>query len=137
HRVVVTGDIDLTSFGPYYGEASSSLQQFDATLTMLAALPADHYVTFHHKGVIDGHAAWAEAVAAFAGVIGRRDDMLLSLLEVPRSFDQLLEVGVVYRPGTRPPLFGESVERYTIRQHLERLVANGVVATDGGQYWRA
>ena len=137
HRVVVTGDIDLTSFGPYYGEASSNLEDFEATLRMLRDLVADHYVTFHHKAIIDGHDAWVPAVDAFAAVIGRRDEAVLDLLAVPQTFDELLAVGIVYRPGTRPALFGDMVERYTIQRHLDRLVADATVATDGSQYWRA
>ena len=61
---------------------------------------------------------------------------LLDLLSRPRTFDELVADGIVYRAGTRPPLFGDSVERRSIEQHLERAVADGAVATDGQQYWR-
>jgi len=135
-RVVVTGDIDLSTFGPYYGDAASSLDDFETTLAMLRDLVADHYVTFHHKGVVDGHEAFAVAVDQYAAVFGRRRDALLDLLDAPTSFDGLVDTGIVYRPGTRPPLFGESVERYSIRRHLDRLVAESAVATDGREYWR-
>ena len=135
-RVVVTGDIDLTSFGPYYGDASSSLDAFERTLREVRGLVADHYVTFHHKGVVDGHGAFAAAVEGYVDVIGRRERALLDLLDAPRTLDQLVEQGIVYRVGTRPPLFGDSVEQRSITQHLDRLVADAVVATDGRQYWR-
>jgi glyoxylase-like metal-dependent hydrolase (beta-lactamase superfamily II) len=136
HRVVVCGDIDLSTFGPYYGDASSSLEAFESTLTQLRGLIADHYVTFHHKGVIDGHEAFAVAVDAYAAVFGRRQASLLALLDEARTFDELVAAGIVYRTGTRPPTFGESVERRSIRQHLDRLLADGDVLTDGHQYWR-
>jgi glyoxylase-like metal-dependent hydrolase (beta-lactamase superfamily II) len=135
-RVVVTGDIDLSTFGPYYGDAASSLEEFEATLAMLHDLVADHYVTFHHKGVVDGHEAFADAVRQYAAVFGRRRDALLELLAAPSTFEELVEAGIVYRPGTRPPLFGESVERHSIRRHLERLLSEAAAATDGRQYWR-
>lgn len=134
-RVVVTGDIDLTTFGPYYGDAASSLDEFESTLAMMRGLRADHYVTFHHKGVIDGHDVFADAVDVYAAVFARRAQALLDLLHSPRTFDELVADGIVYRAGTRPPLFGESVERRSIEQHLERLVADGAVVTDGQQYW--
>jgi glyoxylase-like metal-dependent hydrolase (beta-lactamase superfamily II) len=134
-RVVVTGDIDLTTFGPYYGDASSSLEAFEATLTMLRDLRAHHYVTFHHKGVIDGHVAFAAAIDNYAAVFERRRQSLLALLQAPTTLEQLVEQGIVYRPGTRPPLFGESVERRSIDQHLKRLLADGVVASNGSEYW--
>lgn len=135
-RVVVTGDIDLTGFGAYYGDAASSLDSFERTLRMTRDLVADHYVTFHHKGVVDGHAAFAEAVDSYARSFGRRADALLALLDRPRTFDALVEEGIVYRAGTRPALFGESVERRTIQQHLDRLVADGSVELVDGQYCR-
>ena len=135
--VLVLGVIDLTGFGPYYGDASSSLEDFETTLAKVREIEAAHYVTFHHKGVVEGHAAFAAAVDSYATAIQRRTDDLLALLAGgPQTFDQLLATGIVYRAGTRPPLFGESVERHSIERHLARLVADGTVATDGQQYWR-
>ncbi len=135
-RVVVTGDIDLTGFGAYYGDAASDLGAFEQTLQMARGLVADHYVTFHHKGVVDGHAAFVAAVDAYAESFQRREDALLALLDRPRSFDELVADGIVYRAGTRPPVFGESVERRTIQQHLARLLADGAVEPVGEQYCR-
>mgnify|MGYP003377133917 CR=1 FL=1 len=134
HRVVVLGDIDLSGFGPYYGDAQSSLDEFEATLRQLPSLVADHYVTFHHKGVIDGHQAFAAAVAPFAAMIGRRDEALLALLAQPRTLAELCEIGIVYRAGTRPPLFGDGVELHSIERHLVRLIAQGRVVADGVRY---
>ncbi|MCE9622415.1 MAG: MBL fold metallo-hydrolase [Actinomycetia bacterium] len=134
--VVVTGDIDLSSFGPYYGDAGSSLEEFEATLRMLPTVAADHYVTFHHKGVVDDHDEFVAAVAAFSEAIARREAALLGLLEPPRTLEQLVEIGIVYRPGTRPPLFGDSVEKRSIQQHLDRLLADDAIASDGREYWR-
>ncbi|MFZ4718695.1 MAG: MBL fold metallo-hydrolase [Ilumatobacteraceae bacterium] len=135
--VVVTGDVDLSTFGPYYGDAASSLTEFRSTLAMLRDLRADHYVTFHHKGVIDGHDAFADAIDAYIAVFGRRTESLLALLDRPRTFDELVDDGIVYRAGTRPPVFGDSVERFSIRRHLDELLADGTIGTDGLQYWRA
>jgi glyoxylase-like metal-dependent hydrolase (beta-lactamase superfamily II) len=136
-RVVVTGDIDLSTFGPYYGDAVSSLDAFESTLRTVRDLVADHYVTFHHKGVIDGYEAFAAQVDAYAAVFGRREQSLLDLLYTPRTFDELVADGIVYRAGTRPPVFGESVERRSIGQHLDRAIATGRVVVDGERYRRA
>lgn len=136
--VLVTGDIDLTSFGPYYGDAASSLDEFETTLEAVREIDTAHYVTFHHKGVVDGHAAFAAAVDAYAGSITRRSNDLLTLLAGgPQTFADLHTRGIVYRAGTRPPNFGDSVEAHTIERHLARLLDDGVVASDGSQYWLA
>ena len=135
-RVMVTGDIDLSTFGPYYGDAASSLEAFETTLAILRGIVADHYVTFHHKGVIDGHDKFAAAVDRYAAVFDRRRSALLELLGEPVTFERLVDTGIVYRPGTRPALFGESVEQHSVRRHLDRLLADGAAATDGREYWR-
>ena len=135
-RVVVTGDIDLSTFGPYYGDAVSSLDDFESTLHTVRDIVADHYVTFHHKGVIDGHESFAAQIDAYAAVFGRREQTLLDLLAEPRSLDELVADGIVYRAGTRPPVFGESVERRSIQQHLDRAIAAGLASFDGERYHR-
>ena len=135
--VLVCGDIDLTGFGPYYGDAASDLDDFEATLGRVRDIDAAHYVTFHHKGVVDGHGAFAEAVDAYRAAIDRRTAALWALLEAPRTFDELEVAGIVYRAGTRPPVFGDSVERHTIERHLARLLAAGEVVVEDGRYRRS
>jgi glyoxylase-like metal-dependent hydrolase (beta-lactamase superfamily II) len=132
--VVVCGDIDLSSFGPYYGDAASDLDDFERTLVEVASIPAAHYVTFHHKGVVHGHDAFRAAMVEYATAFERRDHALVALLSQPRSLDELVADGIVYRPGTRPVGFGESVERYSIRRHLQRLASSGVVAEFDGRW---
>ena len=84
----------------------------------------------------DGHAAFAVAVDVYAESFQRREDALLALLAEPRTLDELVEHGIVYRAGTRPPLFGTPVEKRTIEQHLDRLLANAVIEVVDGQYCR-
>ena len=67
-------DIDLTGFGPYYGDVWSDLDDFEASLVKVRDEHAEHYVTFHHKGVIDGRDAFVEMLDDFHAVIGRRHD---------------------------------------------------------------
>src|SRR5215218_7137121 len=63
--VFVTGDIDLSAFGPYYGDATSDLDAFEASLARARQVDAQHYVTFHHKGVIDSREQYVQAIDAF------------------------------------------------------------------------
>ncbi|MGA9278055.1 MBL fold metallo-hydrolase, partial [Ilumatobacter sp.] len=65
-------DIDLTGFGPYYGDVWSDLEDFEESLVKVRSEEADFYVTFHHKGVIEGRAAFLELLDGFHSVIGRR-----------------------------------------------------------------
>ena len=127
------GDIDLTSFGPYYGDLGSDLDAFEATLARLRDVEARWYGTAHQAGVIEGAAAFRERLDRFAAVIARRDDALRELLTRPRTKDELTAAHLVYRPHVQLP-FVAAVERRTVELHLARLVARGEVAEAGGRY---
>ena len=60
--VFFLSDIDLTGFGPYYGDVWSDLEDFEASLAKVRDEEADFYVTFHHKGVIEGRDTFVEMV---------------------------------------------------------------------------
>jgi glyoxylase-like metal-dependent hydrolase (beta-lactamase superfamily II) len=135
--VLYLGDIDLSSFGPYYGDAWSSLVDFERTLAMVRGIDARCYATFHHVGVLEGRDAFVERLDRFAAVIARREAALLEFLAEPRSLDDIAAHRFVYRPGDEVP-FADPVERRSMGQHVERLVAGGrVEETSAGRFRRA
>lgn len=132
--VAFVGDIDLSGFGPYYGDHWSDLDEFVTSLATVATIDARHYVTFHHKGVVDGRGEFLRQLAPYAAVIDRRDEALQAML--PATLDELADVGIVYRRGARPAMFGDSVERRTIAMHLQRLQRAGIVVELDGRFHR-
>ena len=84
-EVFFLSDIDLTGFGPYYGDAWSDLDDFEASLERVRDEQAAFYVTFHHKGVIEGREQFVELVDAFTAVIDRRHGAMLEFLGEPHS----------------------------------------------------
>jgi len=125
--VFFLSDIDLTGFGPYYGDAWSDLEDFEASLVKVRDEDAEHYVTFHHKGIIHGREAFLHLLDGFHAVIGRRHAAMLGFLAEPRSVEELAERRFVYRPHVDLP-FVASVERRTADLHLQRMLARGEVA---------
>ncbi|PZT71111.1 MBL fold metallo-hydrolase [Streptomyces sp. SW4] len=127
-------DIDLTSFGPYYGDVGSSLADFEASMRRCGEIDARWYGTSHQKGVIEGAAEFRGRLAAYRGVVERRDAALLGFLGQPRTLEQIVGHRLVYRPHVAGPHV-EPVERRTALQHLERLVGQGaVVAEEDGRF---
>src|SRR4029450_9177378 len=124
--VLYLGDIDLSSFGPYYGDAWSSLEDFERTLAMVRELHARHYATFHHVGVLDDRAAFLERLARFTAVIARRESALLEFLGAPHSLADIVAHRFVYRPGDAVS-YADVVERRSMGQHLERLMGAGTI----------
>ena len=117
-------DIDLTGFGPYYGDVWSDLDDFEDSLVKVRDEEADHYVTFHHKGVIEGREAFLELLDAFHSVIGRRHDAMLDFLSEPRSIDDMVDHRFIYRPHVEMA-FVTSVERRSAEMHVARMIRRG------------
>lgn len=134
--VMFLADIDLTGFGPYYGDAWSSLDDFERSLRRCRDIDAHRYVTFHHKGVIDGREAFLAALAAYAAIIGRREKAMLAFLSQPRTLDEMVAHRFVYRPHVTV-LFADAVERRMAALHLARLRDAGrIVEVEPGRYLR-
>ena len=135
--VAFIGDIDLTGFGPYYGDATSSLADFQRSLGRVKEIDARVWVTSHHRGVLTDRADFLNALAQFAGKVEARSDKLLGYLrERPHTLDDLVARRLLYPPGFELP-YVESAERRSIGQHLAELQERGAVRLEGdGHYHR-
>lgn len=130
------GDIDLSSFGPYYGDAWSDLEDFERSLALVRGIEARWYATFHHIGVVD-RPTFLERLDRFAAVIADRERRLLEYLAEPHTLDQIAAHRFIYRPQDPVP-FAEAVERRSMSQHVARLLREGRLReVDHGTYVRA
>jgi glyoxylase-like metal-dependent hydrolase (beta-lactamase superfamily II) len=136
--IAFIGDFDLSGFGPYYGDATSSLADFRRSLVRLAELPASVWITSHHKGAIDDRATFDALLEAFARRIDEREARLLQMLAAgPQSLDQLVAQRLLYPPEASDRWVG-CAEARSIGQHLHELQAAGRVRLDEqGRYRRA
>jgi glyoxylase-like metal-dependent hydrolase (beta-lactamase superfamily II) len=132
--VAFIGDIDLTGFGPYYGDATSNLGDFRRSLARLAEIPARVWVTSHHRGVYTDRARFLADLTAYAAKLDEREAKLMGWLdEGPATIDALVERRLIYPPHATSPWVSEAETR-SIAQHLEELVAQGRVAAADGVY---
>jgi glyoxylase-like metal-dependent hydrolase (beta-lactamase superfamily II) len=130
--VAFIGDIDLTGFGPYYGDATSSLRQFRSSLRSVRELDARAWVTSHHRGVLTDRSAFETALQAFADKLDQRAEKLLGMLQgEPQSLEALVAARLVYPVGYEAA-FVNDVERRMIEQHLEELIDAGLVQCVSG-----
>ena len=136
-RVFFLSDIDLTGFGPYYGDMWSDLEDFEDSLRKVRDEEAEHYVTFHHKGVIHGRDRFLQLLETFQAVIDRRHTAMLDYLIEPRTLDEMAEHRFVYRPHV-DSTFVALVERRTAELHLARMLARGETEeVEPGRYQRS
>ena len=134
-EVAFLGDIDLTGFGPYYGDATSSLSDFRRTLKRVPDLPASVWVTSHHRGVYTDRAEMLSALAAFSAKIDQRSETLLQRIrERPCTLASLVAQRLTYPPHYTPS-WVPVVEQRTISLHLDELMAAGEIALEDERYF--
>jgi glyoxylase-like metal-dependent hydrolase (beta-lactamase superfamily II) len=133
--VLYLADVDLSSFGPYYGDAWSDLEAFERSLAMLRTLQPKHWATFHHVGVLSDAAEFGARLDRFAARIEEREARLLEFLQdAPHSLPEIVRHRFVYRPGDDVP-WADPIEARSMGQHLARLVASGrVQEVESGRY---
>ncbi|AZC24750.1 MBL fold metallo-hydrolase [Pseudomonas sessilinigenes] len=128
--VAFIGDIDLSSFGPYYGDASSNLVDFRRSLQRLPQIPARTWVTSHHRGVYTDRQRFLEDLQAFTAKIDERERRLLGWLqERPLNLAQMVEKRLLYPTGFTGT-WVTAAEARTLLQHLDELQHGGQVQRD-------
>jgi glyoxylase-like metal-dependent hydrolase (beta-lactamase superfamily II) len=133
--VAFIGDIDLSSFGPYYGDATSSLADFRRTLERVKDIPAKAWVTSHHKGVVTDRDTFLALLKAFASRLEAREEAIAGYLAAkPSTLPELVEHGFLYPKHARD-LWVAEAEARTTQQHLESLARAGRAVNEGGR-WR-
>ena len=116
------GDIDLTGFGPYYGDAWSDLADFERSLEKVRDIEARWYVTSHHIGVVEGRETFLGRLERFGASIDDREQRLLAYLKEPHSLEEIAAHRFIYRAKDQIP-YADAVERRCMSQHLQRLLA--------------
>jgi len=137
-RLVYTADVDLTMFGPWYGQRSSSIDAFIDSARAIAELDADHFLTGHEEGLLTAD-EFRERLPGYLGIIDRRDERLLSWLDEPRRPAELIGRGMVYPPKSiRENPWVLHWEMMHLKAHLARLALRGaVLEDDGGRFCRS
>ncbi|HYB99988.1 MAG TPA: MBL fold metallo-hydrolase [Candidatus Limnocylindrales bacterium] len=131
--VVFTGDLDLTWFGPYYGDATASLGDVIASLARLRALDGVRaLVSFHESGIVRDDLVGA--IDRYTDVLWQRDRALLELCRQPRTIEEIAERCIVYRKPYPQLPWQPHVEKVMMAQHAQRLIELGEMKLEDGRY---
>jgi glyoxylase-like metal-dependent hydrolase (beta-lactamase superfamily II) len=125
-QVLFLADVDLTPFGPWYGDAASNLAAFETTLNDLRAFPAQTYLTAHEQGIFS-QAEFQAALAVFHRVIARREVRLLEALTAPQSLAELVVRRLIYGKEKEPRFVYDHMEGQMVAKHLDRLLLQGLI----------
>jgi glyoxylase-like metal-dependent hydrolase (beta-lactamase superfamily II) len=133
-NAVYLADIDLTPFGPWYGNRYSDIDAFLVSIERVKTLGADLWYTAHGQGLIAGDIT--ARLDAFAHVVDQREGRILDFLSSPRSFEEIVDAALVYGKRWEPAEMFDYFEGTMLGKHLERMERSGTVKIEDGA-WRA
>lgn len=135
HGVYFSADIDLDNFGPYYGDAVSSLRDMLASIDTVLEIAPDVLITSHTAGVVTRDIR--SRLLAYREIIFSREERIRKALKSPRSLQGLCKKHIIYRKQFEPKTIFNLIERNMIREHLIRLIGDGRVEQIGNDLFLA
>lgn len=130
--IVYSGDIDLTSFGPWCHDS----EQFVNSANQVADLEADIFITSHESGIVS-KSEFTARLGKYLDVLDIRDSKLLKALERPSGFEEIVRMGTFYGPKIFKDQFMYCWEWAMTKEHLQRLIKQGRVVNEKGKYTRS
>jgi glyoxylase-like metal-dependent hydrolase (beta-lactamase superfamily II) len=122
--LLFTADVDLTSFGPFYGHDFADIGDFLQSIERLRQLNAAIVAT-GHAGPFNGKVI--EKFNRYEDFIYQRDRLVLDQLTQPMAIGDFRNRNLIFRSYPDFPALMQWFELVHIEKHLERLKAMGKV----------
>lgn len=132
--ILFSGDIDLSPFGPWYGNLRSDLEEFTISIKRLIEINPKVLVT-SHAGIITDNIS--ERLREYAGKLDQRDEQILKYLSVPKTMSELADMKILYRRYPEPQRLYRFFEEVMIEKHLKHLMKQGKVFIKSNQKYKA
>lgn len=130
---IYLADIDLSRFGPWYGNAVSDIDLFLASIERISKIRVDWYIPAHGR-VIPGSEIEGR-FEAFARVIAKRETRVLEILRRPRTIAEIVAAHPIYRRQFQPEGVFNFMEEMMVVNHLRRLLRLQLVdSLEEGRY---
>jgi endoribonuclease LACTB2 len=134
-KVIFLADIDLSSFGPWYGCLDSNLLDFEKSLEKIKAYSIECAIS-SHTGIIRGKEMIQERLEAYQGIIKERDERILSYLntKTPVTATDLMGKNIVYNRYNFFKDYLIIAEKIMIENHFQKLLKENKIASQGNGY---
>ena len=132
YGLLFAADLDITSFGPWYGNTTSDPDQFRSSIERVRSLKPEILVTGHHRPVTKKIDLILEN---YGKILDQRDDRIITALkEKPMTLKTLAAENIIYKAhhGQEVLIFFEKV---MIEKHLKSLNKRGIVVNNQGVYY--
>jgi hydroxyacylglutathione hydrolase len=130
--ILFLGDYDLTSFGPWYGDVYSSIEETIKSIHRLKSVPARRWIASHNTGLFKENPGkfWDD----YENVIYQREGRIMNFLKEPKMLEEILSAWLVYGRPREPKEFFEFNERALVGKHIEYLERQGKITLDQNKY---
>ena len=131
-EILFLGDYDLTSFGPWYGDVYSSIDETIKSIHKLKSIPARRWVASHNTGLFEENPGklWDD----YENIIYQREEKIVNFLKEPKTMEEILAAWLIYGRPREPKEFFEFNERALVSKHIEYLERRGKIALDKNKY---
>lgn len=132
--ILFSGDIDLSPFGPWYGNIRSDFETFRRSIKRLIALNPKVIVT-GHSGIISDNVQGR--LRNYADKLELRDEQILHVLSTPKTLAELVDMKIIYRRFPEPQSMYRFFEETMLSKHLQSLVSQGKVFVQENETYKA
>ncbi len=132
-EVLFIGDYDLTPFGPWYGDAASSIEETIESIRRLKEIPAKIWIACHERGLFEENPGklWDD----YENIVHQREEKIFNFItKKPSTLEEISAAWLIYGKPREPLDFFETNERVLVNKHLERLQRNGIIMKEGIKY---
>lgn len=132
--ILFSGDIDLSPFGPWYGNIRSNLEDFRRSIKRLIELNPKVIVT-GHSGIISDNIQGR--LRKYADKLDLRDEQILQHLSASKTLADLVDMKIIYRRFPEPQRLYRFFEGVMLEKHLHSLLSQGKVFVKQNQKYKA
>lgn len=129
--ILFSGDIDLTSFGPWYGNLTSDVDDIIESINKIIQLNP-RIILSSHKGIVDHNVSGR--LQKYLQKVYQNENRILETLRRPTNLDTLTQKKLIYGKWHEPYIVYEFFEQLSLIVHLRRLLKLGTVKQIGDKY---
>lgn len=130
-RIMFSSDLDLTSFGPWYGNPNANLPDFIESIKKLSNFKMDVIATSHTLPLLENI---PEALEDYLNIIYKREERIVEILEKEKSVQELEAYNIIYKEEQKEyKAFGWFAQNM-LNKHLDRLMDSKKVVKIGDKY---
>lgn len=136
-RLIHLSDIDLTSFGPWYGCLDCDVDMFIDSISKIIEIVEVmniNIATSSHKEIVRGREEIKIKLKNYLNKILDREMEILKLLATEKSINDLVGKGIIYSKFPEPKLAYMIFEKVMIEKHVERLLRKGLINNINGKF---